>query len=685
VAEPPRNDPKPPGRSARAVSSSPADPPTMPRIDLAAPNWLTQLLKPKPAPIDWKRAIRALLAITTPIALGLAVGQLAIGILISIGSLCAAMTAISGPYRDRLRRTGPAVLAGAVGFFLGDLAGNLDGGSGWWTVGLVVLAGVVSAVISAAGNNASVAGLQLLVFLVLGTHEAGTVNPGLATGLFAIGALWTLALILAAWPVHATAPERALVAGVYDKLAGLLAVSGTPAAHPARRGLTDALNQSYDALLAARSRLQGRDSAYRSLFTVLTETTPVIEASVALSNAHHRPPRAVVEAVAALGRAIRADEPPPELDLPRSGSPAVLTLEDGLRQVVDTMAGRRETDPTRRGGDRPTRRQRLSAWYDQVIAGPATWQHALRLALCLAIGGVLVNLLPLDRSYWVFLTIAIVLKPDFGSVFARAVLRGGGTFVGVLLGAGLLAWNPNGWVLVALVALIAFLLPIAQVRNYGMFSTVLTPLVVIQLDLAAAGSGELVLARLLDTLVGCAVVLIFGYLCWPGSRAPRIGPRLADAVDAVGRYADTALRADPRGRSTLRRRTYRQLADLRTEFQRVLVEPFPAGRLAAAWYPAIVTLERAPGSITRVALELERGAAIPPDPEVDALVAGFTEVARAIRDQRDLPDPPRPATAELAAIAADLAMVVSALRGPDLTTLRPFALLRRWIPGVRPT
>jgi uncharacterized membrane protein YccC len=39
-------------------------------------------------------------------------------------------------------------------------------------------------------------------------------------------------------------------------------------------------------------------------------------------------------------------------------------------------------------------------------------------------------MLPLQCSYLVPLTVAIVPKPDYGSVFARALQRGSGTVVG---------------------------------------------------------------------------------------------------------------------------------------------------------------------------------------------------------------------------------------------------------------
>jgi uncharacterized membrane protein YccC len=54
----------------------------------------------------------------------------------------------------------------------------------------------------------------------------------------------------------------------------------------------------------------------------------------------------------------------------------------------------------------------------------------LRLMACMGVAGLVSEVLPLQRSYWVPLTVAIVLKPDYGSVFARALQRGIGTVVG---------------------------------------------------------------------------------------------------------------------------------------------------------------------------------------------------------------------------------------------------------------
>ncbi|WP_091449723.1 FUSC family protein [Actinokineospora iranica] len=627
------------------------------RDEVAAPHWLRQLLRQKPVPVPWKRVIRAPVAIAGPIAVGMAAGRIDLGVLVSIGALCVTFADSDGPYRYRAQRTGGAAVAGSVGY----LCGNLVGEQGVLAALVLVLVAGVSALVSAAGSNASMAGLQLLVFAVLGSGQVA--DPWLAWVCFVVGAAFAWALSSAAWPVRGAALERAAVAAVYDQIAVMLAASGSPAARVARRDLTAALNAAYDALLDARSRLAGRDRSYRRLFVLLTESTPVIEAAVALVNARRKVPQEFVAYLEDAADRIRAREPLPEPPNPPADARALALLHSGLRAVAEFRRGEADVD-ARPAGERASVRERLRGWRDTF--GGRTWPLALRLMLCVGLAVAAGRLLPLEHSFWVALTVAIVLKPDFGSVFGRAVLRGLGTAVGVLLGAGVLAIDPPGWGLVLLVTCAAAALPVGQVRNYGMFSTFVTPLVIVQLDLADAGDWNLVTARLLDTALGCAIVLVFGYLLWPGGRRPRVGEDLADALDVIAEYLEHALSGGSDERSSLRRQAYRALSDLRTAFQQSLVEPSPAGRQAAAWWPVIVGLERLTDAITGVAVAIERGAPPVETHDVKVLAAAVREAAKAVRGERapkrgTLPDDER-----LERVVAELVAVHGVLRGPDL-------------------
>jgi uncharacterized membrane protein YccC len=143
---------------------------------------------------------------------------------------------------------------------------------------------------------------------------------------------------------------------------------------------------------------------------------------------------------------------------------------------------------------------------------------------CMGAAGVVSEVLPLQRSYWVALTVAIVFKPDYGSVFARALQRGIGTVVGAVAGAVLLALVHGAWLLIPF-AVLAALLPFGRSRNYGLLATFLTPLVVV----------------LIDTLIGCAIVLLIGFAPWPMSWYSHLPRQYARAALDVCRYLEEAL------------------------------------------------------------------------------------------------------------------------------------------------
>jgi uncharacterized membrane protein YccC len=280
------------------------------------------------------------------------------------------------------------------------------------------------------------------------------------------------------------------------------------------------------------------------------------------------------------------------------------------------------------------------------------------------------EVLPLQRSYWVPLTVAIVLKPDYGSVFARALQRGIGTVVGAVAGAVLLVLVHGTWLLIPF-GVLAALLPFGRSRNYGLLATFLTPLVVVLIDLLNPGGWRLAEDRLIDTLIGCAIVLLIGFAPWPMSWYSHLPPLYARAALDVCRYMQEALGGSgdsgpdrgggaPPVRSRMRRSTYRALADLRAEFQRTMSEPPSISRRATAWWPAVIALEQVMDAITATALAVSRGAQVPQ--------SGVRQLGDALR-----------AVSEAAATGSALAETPEL---PDDETLRPVTDAVRALLGV---
>ncbi|MDV6011252.1 FUSC family protein [Haloechinothrix sp. LS1_15] len=680
----------------------PATPPAQTSRRRGPPLWLVQLLRRSPVPVPWARAARAALALALPLAVGFTADRPEYGVLVSIGALPVVLAEHGGPYRQRALRMAAATAAATAGYGVGLLTMGMP----VLAAAVIVLLAVLSVHISAAGEDASIAGMLMLVFGVLGAGQYLEGVSGAALFLlFVLGSAWGLAVTLAGWVVRGTDPERAAVAQVFVELAVLLSVTDERTARAARHQLTVAMNTAYDQLLHARAWVPARDATHRRLLTLLTQATPVVEAAVAMVARGRRAPRPVVDHLMDVATAVLGDAELPRFTQQTEGpsaSPAMSALYSGLARLGD---------PGEQPRPRPLSPWRwLWRWLRSserpggglgTIGDRATWRASARLALCMAIAEALSLLMPLGHAHWIPLTVALVLKPELGSVFGRAVLRAIGTVAGVGLAAPLLLAYPHGLILAALAAIFAGGVAIGKALNYGILSACMTPLIIIQLDVQNLGEPVLLAERLTHTLLGCAVVLVFGYWLWPGSLRPGAGTTVAASVEAVRDYIDVGLRnarpdADRVARRRARRQAYRALADLRAALGQVLVEPSAAGRQALLLWSVAVGLERVADAVTEVCVHAEQGstvgaAATPPEavasresgeeageagetpqanvppPEIDIarLTWAMDELAAAARRGTRPERVPLPENPALAGVSERVESVFEALRGAD--------------------
>lgn len=605
------------------------EPPTRADVRARAPLWLLHLVRLRPVPVPWSAASRAVFALVVPLAVAVALGRLEWGAVVSAGALAIVLADRDGTYRSRSAHLAAAAAAAIAGYALGVLTA----GAAWASAVAVTGLAAVSALISTAGATWSTAGLMLLVFGVIGSGTTLLdIDPWVRLAGFCVGIGWSLVVALVGWTVRGTHHERTAVAQVFVQLAAMLSAPDARTARAVRHQLTVAMNTAYDRLLTARARVPGRDATFRELLTLLSQATPIVEAAVATVDEGVRPPAAVSEHLTRIAAAVLSGVRPPAGHF-GDGRPGSL---GALYAAVDSLGSgsAREPEPP------PSPRERVGELAGALAPDRSSMVAMARLTLCVAIAEMVGALLPFENTYWIALTVGIVLKPELGSIFGRAVLRGLGTVVGVLLAAVVLLTHPPGWFLVALCAVFAAGIPIGKALNYGILSASVTPLIIVQLDVRQFGDAALLVERLVDTTLGCLIVLIAGYWLWPGSTRPRVAARVAKALDDLASYAGLALRPstsedDVLRRSRARRRAYRSSADLRGAFGEALVEPTEAGRNAAAWWPVVVTLERVTDGITAVLVAAERDGEWPSELVVEALAARLSELAAAVREDRD--------------------------------------------------
>ncbi|HEX3748242.1 MAG TPA: FUSC family protein [Bryobacteraceae bacterium] len=507
-------------------------------------------------------AVRNALGVGLPLAAGAAFGNAGGGLIMGIGALNVSFSDGSDSFAHRARRMLAATLCCALAVYVGGLTGKYHALAIEDAAVCAFIAGILVAVSTTAADIGNVTLITLVVF------SAQSMSPGraLISGLLALGGgLLETALALVFWPVRRHAPERETLAAAYTELARIAAaiapasqappatlqISAAQTAIQALSGDRSLEAERYLALFSQAERIRlallmlsglrarlGDDAP--ELNRVLSLSSEILR-DVGLSLASGRQPETGADSVSQLrelGEQLRRRESPPAL---RDARWQVEALAGQLRSALDlaghvTPAGAVAFE--RQQAQQPWR-LRLGSAIAMMRANlrpeSAAFRHAVRLAACVVLGMVAGHWLGWRRSYWMPMTIAIVLRPDFTSTFSRGVLRLGGTFAGLLVTTAFFhVLAPGLGVEVALVTLCAFAIRCYGPANYGVLVTALTALVVLMFSFTGVAPAQVMLARALNTAAGGAIALL-AYWLWPTWERTQISETLAVMLD---RYRD---------------------------------------------------------------------------------------------------------------------------------------------------
>ncbi len=626
--------------------------------------WLMSLAHMEPSPVSRWVALRAALAIGLPSAVGLALDQSAAAALVALGALPAITGDNGGPYRNRALSIGATVFGGALGYFLGTLIA----GHGLWTSAAMTLLVLAASLVGTFNNIAAVSTLQFATYVIVGASLTSNLPSWLPSVLVGAGGLFGLALTLTGWVVHPTAPERAAVAMAYRKLAAMFAAIGTSHTMSARRDMEAAMTTAYDTVLAARRSAAGPSPRLARLAAQLQACTPLTNTALELARAGRVLPHDCARVMNRLADRVENDATPdPREDIAALREAGMAPLADALTQVQPLLDGGSLSEADAFAGLPPARPR--TPW--RVLArtyrpGPTTLRYLVRLGLCLIAAEAVALAASLPRSYWVPLIVVVVFKPNFGSVFARALQSCAGSVVGVAISATVLALDRNGIVSLLTVAGLASLLPWSVRRNYGLFSAILLPILMLLIGALQPGSWPIALARLIDVAVAAGIVLLVGYLPWIRIERGNLDNAAAAAMDTLAAYLNTVFQADPTSRHDLRARAYARLSDLRIALQRGLSEPRLVSRRALAWWPVEVALERVANAISDTAWSLPADQAAPSAAELAQLAASLHQMSAAVAQGAAMPAAaiasPAPALRD---VAAQIEALRAALAGPD--------------------
>lgn len=542
----------------------------------AARGILATVLRVDTNAFDARFTLRSGLGVTIALLLGFRSGHPLFAVAAAMGAMSTGFASLQGVYRTRAQLMVTMALAMALSTLAGGLAARA------LPVEILALAlwGALYGLVSALGPGASAVALNATIALVIFSNFPMSARDTLeASGFVVFGGLIQTALLVASWPAVRYARERAALAAAFRSLASYARTidCANPTVPPAA-----ALSIVYDTL--ADPQPFGRRATFAAFQTLLDELTRIRSTLGHIASADciaYLPLRDTTgDALEAIADAIARGESLPEgelrdaLDTPQSDD-LVDALFGQLRAAwrnasipLGGFAFRYPSMPRFQSSDLS---EAFSILRSNLNASAPFGRHAIRVGVALAIIGVLAHVLPVQRGYWMTLTAALVLRPDFTTTYVRGAARIAGTLLGVGLATAIVSLFPfTPHVALALAIVFAVAGYAVFQMNYGLYTISLTAYVVFILSLVGLPEHAAVVERSIATLAGGALAMI-AYAMFPTWESPQTRERLRALLVADRAYLDAVL--DGRLPASERAAVWAARAAAEMSLERMLAEP----------------------------------------------------------------------------------------------------------------
>jgi len=217
---------------------------------------------------------------------------------------------------------------------------------------------------------------------------------------------------------------------------------------------------------------------------------------------------------------------------------------------------------------------------DNLSLNSTTFRYAVRMAIVCLLGFVVSHLFTLGHhSYWILLTIIVILKPSFSLTKQRNYERIIGTVIGGLIGVAILIFVKDETP--RFIFLLGFMVGAYSFQrvNYKLSVLFLTPYLLILFSFLGANNITIAKERIVDTLVGSFIAFAASYFIFPSWESKQLKLAMKEAAIANYNYLiklAEGLLGQPlelTDYKLIRKEVYVRTANLNSAFQRMLSEP----------------------------------------------------------------------------------------------------------------
>jgi len=167
------------------------------------------------------------------------------------------------------------------------------------------------------------------------------------------------------------------------------------------------------------------------------------------------------------------------------------------------------------------------------------FRHSLRVMITCGVGFIISKLLLHGHhSYWILMTIIIILKPAFSLTKQKNTDRLLGTIAGGILGLLLLYFIQDKVILFSLLVFFMLGTYTFKTLNYIVMVVFLTPYILILFHFLGLGALNVAGERLLDTAIGSALAALASYFLFPLWESSQLQTYMAKVLKANIHYME---------------------------------------------------------------------------------------------------------------------------------------------------
>jgi len=494
-----------------------------------------QALKVNRKPFPWVKAFSAGLAAGLPALIGLLLGSLEYGLIAVLGGFTY-LYVFDTPYAQRAKKIFFVVLAMTLLTFLGTIAAP-------YPLAVAILMGLIGATAIFVFGSLRIAGPSAIFFVLVFAMVTGMpVEPDqalLRSGLVFLGGCLSWGIAMLGWLVDPYGPEEKVVKRVYLELANFMDAVGTDKVGEARHNMMSVLKEADETLAAGYipwrktdlfNRLYVLNQNANKIFLYMTEH---------FMDRQEKLPEELGQSARKLANSVsKKDENTYETILqPDEMSADVSHL---LKKIYDADAVMNEP-LTKINQEIKTSKLSL-----KTVLGGSFDKHsivfinALGLGLVTMVAAMIAFGFEMDRSFWVPLScVAVMSGATIVANHHRAIQRGIGTVIGIVIASLILATEPSGYMIAFFIFALTFITELFIVKNYGLAALFFTPNALLMAESTSIGNisfSYFASARIIDVIIGSAIGLIGVWLIGRKSASNRIPRFISKTIRSQGQF-----------------------------------------------------------------------------------------------------------------------------------------------------